>query len=142
MVGTQGSGYITKQYYAAYQSIQCDEEGTDCGTKLGLELTLTEDNIEKYYYQYIIKKNGGYECLTSENKDKYLNKKVKIRSAMFCKNDKICSVCAGKIFYMLGIKNIGLTTGRVPNTLLNAGMKNFHNAKVKFDKVDINKLLL
>ena len=142
MIGTQDAGYLTKQYYAAYQSIQCDDEGTDCGTKLGLEFTLTEDTIEDYYFQNIIKPNGGYERLTSENKDKYLNKKVKLRSAMFCKNDKICSVCAGQRFYIMGIKNMGVTTGRVTNTLLNAGMKNFHNAKVKFDKVDINKLLL
>ena len=58
-----------------------------------------------------------------------MNKPVKIRSSMFCKNDKICSVCAGKRFYILGIQNIGLTSGRVTNTLLNASMKNFHNAK-------------
>lgn len=141
-VGTADAGYLTKQYYAAYQSIQCDEDGTDCGTNLGLELLLTEDNIEDYYYQYIIVKGHQYDLLTSENKDRYLNKKVTIRSSMFCKSDKICSVCAGKRFYIMGIKNIGLTSGRVPNTLLNAGMKNFHNAKIKYDEVDISKLLI
>lgn len=140
-VGTQQSGYLTKQYYAAYQSIQCDEDGTDCGTHMGITLTLTEDNIEDYYFQNIITKNG-YETLTSENRDKWLNKKVTLRSPMFCKTDKICSVCAGRRFYIMHIKNIGLTTGRVTNTLLNAGMKNFHNAKVKFDEVDIDQLLI
>ena len=73
MVGTQDSGYITKQYYAAYQSIQCDEDGTDCGTKLGLELTLDNSNIEDYYFQNIITSGGkGYETLTSDNKDKFI----------------------------------------------------------------------
>ena len=42
----------------------------------------------------------------------------------------------------MGIQNSGLTTGRVSNNMLNASMKNFHNAKVKFDKVDLNDLLL
>ena len=143
MVGTQDSGYITKQYYAAYQSIQCDEDGTDCGTKLGLEMTLDNSNIEDYYFQNIITSGGkGYETLTSDNKDKFIGKKVKIRTPMFCKNDKICSVCAGRRFYIMGIKNIGLTSGRVPNTLLNASMKNFHIAKVKYDEVNINELLI
>ena len=108
---------------------------------MGLELTLTPDIIQDYYYQNIIT-NKGHETLTSDNKDKYLNKKVKIRSTMFCKNDKHCSVCAGRRFYLMGIKNIGLTSGRVTNTLLNASMKNFHNAKVKFDDVNVDDLLI
>ena len=140
-LGTQESGYLTKQYYAAYQSIQCDEDGTDCGTKQGLELTLTPDNVSEYHFQNIITGNG-YETLTSDNQNKYIGKKVTLRSPMFCKGDKICSVCAGRRFYLMNIKNIGLTTGRVSNTLLNASMKNFHNTKIKYDEVDINKLLV
>jgi hypothetical protein len=36
----------------------------------------------------------------------------------------------------------GLTTGRISNTLLNLGMKAFHNSKIKLDVVDIDKLLI
>ena len=133
---------MTKQYYAAYQSIQIDEDCTDFGSKMGLEMVITSGNIEKYYYQYIILENGGYDLLTPDNASKYLNKKVKLRSPMFCKSDKICSICAGRRFYIMGIKNIGLTTGRITNTLLNASMKNFHNAKLKFDNVNIDDLLI
>ena len=140
-IGTQDSGYLTKQYYAAYQSIQCDDDGTDCGSKMGLELVLTNDNVEDYYYQNIMTDKGAV-TLTPENKNKFLNKKVIIRSPMFCKGDKLCSVCAGRRFYIMGIKNSGLTTGRITNTMLNASMKNFHNAKLKFDDVDINSLLI
>jgi hypothetical protein len=84
----------------------------------------------------------GPVTLTSENRSQFENKKVTIRSTLFCKNDKLCSVCAGRRFYMMGIKNIGLTSGRVTNTLLNASMKNFHNAKVKFDIVNLDDLLI
>lgn len=141
-IGTQVSGYQTKQYYAAYQSIQCDEEGTDCGTKMGLDILLTEDEISDYYFQYIIKKDGKVELLTPDNKDKFVNKKVKIRSPMFCKTDKTCNICSGQRYYTMGIKNSGLTTGRISNTLLNQSMKNFHIAKVNFDEVDISDLLI
>ena len=141
MVGTQKGGYLTKQYYAAYQAIQCDTDGTDCGTKLGIDITLTPDVIEDYYYQNIMTPKGPVP-LTSENRKDFENKKVTVRSSMFCRSDKICSVCAGRRFYMMGIKNIGLTSGRVTNTLLNASMKNFHEAKVKFDEVDLSTLLI
>lgn len=80
--------------------------------------------------------------LSPENRDKYLNKKVKLRSPMFCKNDKVCNKCAGERYYIMGIKNSGLTAGRISNTLLNASMKNFHVAKVVFDEVDLNDLLI
>ena len=104
-------------------------------------MVLTDSNVEAYYYQNIIT-NKGYETLTSENKSKFLNKKVTVRSPMFCKNDKICNACAGQRFYLMHIKNVGLTSGRITNTLLNASMKNFHNAKIHFDEVDVNDLLL
>ena len=139
-VGTQKAGYQTKKFYAGYQSVQCDEDGTDCGTQKGINLVLTEDNVEKYYFQNIVT-SKGYVVLTSDNKDKFLNKKVLIRSPMYCKGNKLCSVCSGRRFYIMGIRNSGLTAGRVTNTLLNASMKNFHNAKLKFDTVDINDLL-
>lgn len=84
----------------------------------------------------------GPVVLSSDNKTKFENKKVIIRSPMFCKGDKICSVCAGRRFYMMGIKNIGLTSGRVTNTLLNASMKNFHNTKVRFDDINLDDLLI
>lgn len=141
-VATQDSGYKTKQYYAAYQSIQLDVDGSDCGTKKGLSVSLTSDNIETYYYQNIMKANGGYETLTPDNADKYINKKVVFRSPMFCSNPKRCSVCSGRRFYLMGIENAGLTTGRITNTLLNKSMKNFHNTKMKYDTVDVSSLLI
>lgn len=141
-VGTQEAGYRTKQYYAAYQSIQLDEDETDCGSTRGLELILTGDNIADYHYQNIFTRGGGHVLLTPDNEKEFLNKKVKIRTPMFCHSDKICSVCAGRRFYIMGIQNAGLTTGRVTNNMLNASMKNFHIAKVKFDDVDVEDLLL
>ena len=104
-------------------------------------MILTENDVEDYLYQNIMTPKGPV-VLTNDNKSQFIGKRVTIRSSMFCRSDKICSVCAGRRFYMMKIKNIGLTSGRVSNTLLNASMKNFHNAKVKFDEVNINDLLI
>lgn len=141
-VGTEQSGYLTKQFYAVYQSITVDEDGTDCGTKECIEIVLTPDNVEMFLYQNIMLQSGRIVTLDPDTKDQYLNKKVKIRTPMFCLSDKCCSVCAGRRPYIMQIKNIGLTAGRISNTFLNKSMKNFHSSKVKLDVVNVDKLLL
>lgn len=140
-IGTQDAGYLTKKFFAAYQSIQRDTEGTDCGTKLGLDVLFTKGNIESFHFQYAIM-GSKLELITPDNESKFINKKIRVRSPMFCPNDKICSICAGKRYGIMGIDNMGLTAGRITNTLLNASMKNFHASKVKLDKVNIDDLLI
>lgn len=141
MIGTQDAGYLTKKFFAAYQSVQVDEPGTDCGSKRGLEFVLSEDDGDSYDYQYNIE-GSKLVLITPENRSKYIGKKVKLRSPMYCSGDKLCSICAGKRWEIMGIKNSGLTAGRVTNTLLNASMKNFHSAKVSLDRVNIDDLLV
>lgn len=141
-VGTQVGGYLTKQFYAVYQSITVDEDGTDCGTKMGLKKVLTKDNYKPYLYQNIQLKDGKHVTLTEENKTDFFNKEVIIRSPMFCTNDKICSVCAGRTPYDFEMENIGLNAGSISNAILNKKMKLFHETKVKFDSVDIDSLIL
>lgn len=140
-VGTRVGGYLTKQFYAVYQSIVTDEEGTDCGTQECLEVFLTPKLVSKFLYQYI-KDGDKLVLLTEENKDKYINKKVKFRSPMFCLNDKICSKCAGVRFSNMGIENNGLTIGKISNTLLNLSMKKRHSMKLEVDNVEIDSLLI
>lgn len=132
---------MTKQFYAVYQSIVVDDAGTDCGTKAYLNITLTPDNIGLFLDQYI-KEGSKLVLLTDDNVDKYVNKKVQMRSPMFCISDKICNKCAGERPELIGIKNIGLTAGRVSNTMLQKRMKNWHITKVSMNRVDPTTLLL
>ena len=139
---TAVNGYQSKQMYACYQSIIIDEPATDCGTKVCLDVYLTEKNIEMYLYQYIKLDNGTLINLTSDNYKEYINKNVQIRTPMFCLTNKICSKCAGSRFEILDIKNVGLTSVRVSNTLLNLNMKKRHSSKVSLDEVDTNSLVI
>lgn len=139
-VGTAESGYITKQFYAAYQTIMADPELEDCGTPHTLDFILTEDMVNDFTLQYIMD-NGKPVLLTDDNVSKYIGKKIKLRSPMFCGGDKLCKHCVGELPSILGIDAVGLTTGRVPNTIMAKKMKLFHNAKVKYDVVDVDKLL-
>lgn len=138
---TADSGYITKQYYAAFQSIFVDDDGTDCGTKSYINVYLTDKNFGKYEFQNVMD-NGKPVTLTQENKSKYVNKFVKLRSPMCCLGEHVCSVCVGRFPYISGIKNIGVTFADIPNAAVNGGMKKFHKSAIQMDDVDINTLII
>lgn len=140
-VGTQVGGYLTKQFYAVFQSIVLDAPGSDCGSKAYLKLVLTPDLVEPMMYQYI-KVGEKLVMLSEDNKNQFINKTVLFRSPMYCLSDKVCSKCAGERFYMMEMENIGLTSGKISNNLLNASMKKRHDITVYFDTVDLNKLLI
>lgn len=140
-VGTQVSGYFTKQLNAAFQGVVLDGPDSDCGTKGYLEILITPWVKKDVLYNYIIVGNS-LVLLDDTNIDKYMNTKVKMRSPMFCISDKLCRKCAGVIFDRLGIDNVGLTTAKVSSTLLNLNMKKFHNTTASVSTIDLNSITL
>ena len=79
--------------------------------------------------------------LTKEVIDKYVNKKVKLRTIMYCKGgNHPCSKCVGEGWYKIGIRNIGLSSMKVASTMLNLNMKKFHNATADLYNLNINDL--
>ena len=139
--GTADSGYITKQYYAAFQSIYVDDAGTDCGTKSYINTFISDKNFHKYEFQYVIE-NGKPVMLSQENKSKYVNKFVKLRSPMCCINEHVCNICAGEFPYIAGIKNVGVTFADIPNAAVEGGMKKFHKSAIKMDDVNVDTLII
>ena len=139
-VGTAVGGYMTKQFYAVYQSVTISDV-EDCGSKYTIRKKIDESTAEGLMYQYMVEGNK-LVCLTPENADKYMGKFANFRTPMGCCSDQLCHVCVGDRFRRLSIENIGLTTGGVTNTLLNKQMKRFHEIKVKMDEVNPETLLL
>lgn len=140
-VGTADGGYITKQFYSVFQSISLDEKGTDCGSKGYLTVFLNSSNYDDYMYQYAVV-DGRKVLMTHDNKNQFVNRVVQLRSPIGCRSSKICNACMGERYYMLGIQNAGLTAGRLPNSILNAGMKAFHATKVHMNSVDLSTLVI
>ena len=93
-------------------------------------------------WQYAVDQRGKLILMTDDNRDQFVNRVVRMRSPIGCLSPKICNKCMGERFYMLNIQNAGLTAGRLPNSIMNAGMKAFHNTKVTLHKVDPDKLLI
>lgn len=93
-------------------------------------------------YSYVIEGNDLVE-ITSENKNKFIGKKIKMRFSSMCEaKDGICNKCAGNLFYRLGIRNIGAATPQIPSRLKVLSMKLFHDDQLNFAEMDPMKAFL
>jgi len=133
---TEVGGYLVKQSRSGYQHLMLDEKDSDCGTKKFLEITLTDKNKGLFLLRWIQGSDGKLVLLDADNIKQYIGKKVKIRSPLYCTNDRICSKCAGELYYKLGMTNIGLIGDRIASTIMQKSMKQFHDSTIKTTKID------
>jgi hypothetical protein len=142
-IDTGVAGYVTKKLFATYQSVVLGAHGSDCHTKGYREFVLNADDADKFKNRFVID-NGKLVELTEENMAKYVGKKVKMRSPMYClyPEGKLCNKCAGEMFYRQGITNVGLTTSSLGNHYLNLLMKSFHESVVRLTSIDPEKILI
>jgi len=139
-VETQSSGYETKKLGNIMQTVIVDEPGSDCHTPYFAEIVINPSQKNMFLERYILE-GSGLVLLSEKNIDKYVGKKVKLRSPMFCKGEKICNKCAGELFYKLGVRNVGLLTSTFSGSLMNLSMKKFHDASVKFTHVPVEDFI-
>lgn len=128
---------------ASQQAVTLDAVGTDCKSKRTIQVRLTPENKLDYTYRFILDK-GKIVCLDEETIDSYVGKTVEMRSVKYCiaPEGKICYTCAGKLFYLLNIRNSGLTSSRVSSTLLNLSMKKFHDPSIKLYQINLANMML
>ena len=139
-IATAKSGYMGKQLLALLQMMQIDVEGTDCGTKHLIPVTVTKSNGSNLLYSYFIE-NGKERIFNEDDINKYVGKQIWMRSPMTCLNDKICSKCAGKLFYLLGIVNAGLFSTQLSHSSLNLALKSKHNSVVELYNFDPDNII-
>ena len=139
-VNTKDYGYIEKLFVSAYQDIKILKPGSDCGTKETISITLNNSNIKQWMYCFVVGNNGSLTEITSENKDKFIGKTVKLRFSALCKaKDGICEKCAGTLFNRIGISNVGPATAQIASALKNASMKKFHDSTLNLYEINPNK---
>ena len=140
-VGTQKSGYFSKQILAALQTEVLDSRGSDCGTKECITVALTNDNINDFMYRYVVE-GSGLDMIDEKNYKSYIGKTVSMRSPMMCTSDRICNKCMGDFFYKLGIENVGLVSSVLSSKLLNLKLKAKHDTTQKMNEIDINNVFI
>lgn len=139
-IATKDAGYMGKKLLALLQMMEVDEPGTDCGTKNLIPIKVTKRNKKDLVYTYI-EDGGQLQMLTRENVGSYVGKTVKMRSPMSCKNDKICSKCAGELFYLLSAVHAGLFAVQISHAALNLGLKAKHNSSIELYTLDPDDII-
>ena len=109
----------------------------DCNTKTALDTSITKANYDEYINYYIME-SGKPLMLTPSNILNYIDKTVKLRTYMDCKQGdmKYCSTCAGrqgednkKIAIVLSTENNSIFT--------NSSMKAMHDKTLKLVDYDL-----
>lgn len=139
---TQEGGYLEKQFTAATQHIKVLGKGSDCGTNRTIQVTLDSKNINDWMYSFVQNADGTTTEITSENRNKFIGKTVRMRFSSLCraKAGCICEKCAGTLYNRIGITNVGLGSMVMMSSLKNASMKAFHDSGLKMSKINLDKV--
>ena len=139
---TESGGYLEKLFLRAFQHLTLDPPGSDCGTKRYLEVELSPKNIELWMYSYIVGPGGQLTEITSDNKNSFIGKKVKLRFSALCESKTgICNRCMGNLYYRLGYKqNAGTSLTQIPSVQKNISMKAFHDSTQQLYTMDLEEV--
>lgn len=140
-VGTQVGGYTVKRFYASFQNIVLGPKGSDCHSKNYRTVVIDKSNREDCMFRYIME-GSRVVRLDGSNIDKYMGKEVHLRSPLYCVDGELCNTCFGDKPYMVGIKNVGLTAGKIGSNFVNLSMKSFHDTTMKLEEINPDKILL
>lgn len=125
---------------AGMQTEVVDGDGSDCGTETTLNFVLQPGSENDFTHRYI--RDGEKRVyLTNNNIKSYTGKLIHLYSPMCCSRTKkgyICEKCAGK----QDSKFVGLDTNKIATTLVNLGMKKFHDSTLRFRKIDVDDVLV
>ena len=128
---TAAGGAESKFITRAFQDIRITEE--DCGTKRGKGLVLTNKNKSLFIGRYLV--DGT--VLTPENIDSYVNKKITIRSPMYCQcKDGLCYKCCDEIIHEAKMENIGMQSLAVADVMVSVAMKSMHSSSINTYKIE------
>ena len=140
---TAHPGYLTTKMVKANAGLQIDEKLKDCGTKKTFELLITKDLVNLVLQRNYVNQAGNIKQI--ENAEQVLDKKIKLRSPLYCKSEKgICPTCYGNLYKTLNTHNVGILAGGAINTVgINAMMKMRHKsssiATKEVDFIDMAK---
>lgn len=106
---TAVSGYLTRQMVYCAASVKASLRVKDCGTKHYFEVDVKDKKLaEVLNHRYL--SNGKL----IENLDEILNKKVLVRSPMYCTSPEICQTCLGyDVPTRIRASNIGIIAAQI-----------------------------
>lgn len=133
-------GEAVKWLYRAASNINIID--TDCGSRLGLAMTVTEHNLNKLVDMRIITQSSTKLVANTEEAGQYLGKRLMVRSPMFCKLGKTdyCRYCVGE---RLGVNpDSGATAvSKLGSSFMQLSLKAFHAKSLNMVPATLQELL-
>lgn len=141
-LNTGTSGYLSRKLIFTCANLQLSEDVIDCGTTDYLEVNVTsKKKAESLVNRWI---DDG-TLITRNNCHSFINKKIKIRSPIFCQSPKVCKTCYGESYKTLNSSYVGIiaaqTLGEKSTQLV---LRTFHTSgsaiiKNNADKKDMKQ---
>ncbi len=136
-------GYLTRKMVNANAGLQIDESLEDCKTSKTFDLIVTKELAGIILQRNYV--SQAKTIKTIESIDQVLDRKIKLRSPLYCLSEKgICPTCYGGLYKTLNTINVGiLAAGAVNIVGINAMMKMRHqsssNRTKEVDFIDMIK---
>lgn len=126
---TAQGGELVNYLYRVFMNSKITVD--DCGTKLGLPIMITSDNMKRYIGRYMIS-NGVTTLITAESIKTYLNKQIMVRSPGRCKAKapNFCGSCTDEFFYKFR-ETVHIETSLPGSVIMNDRMKAMHGRVFK-----------
>ncbi len=133
---TQLGGELTKWLFRASTGLEVIYE--DCGTKVGLDILITNENYKRINGLYIMTSKGILLIDSKETAKSLIGKTVKVRSPLFChaKDNNFCHICLGK--NMSANKDgISLSIAEIGSMFMLMKMKAMHGKELSATQIDL-----
>lgn len=127
-------GESVKYFYRVFQNTRVIEE--DCGSKVGLEWSITKDNRRSFIDLYLIE-NGNTVLIDADKADSLVGKTAIIRSPGFCHTRKpaFCARCVG-LKLSANPDAIASVTAQVGSVFMGVFMGAMHGKALVTEKLD------
>jgi len=133
-LSTATTGYLTRRLVFATQSVLLSKL-LDCKTKQCLTIKVEPSMVDKLIGRYL--KDGT--IISESYAKKLVGKTIELRSPIFCKSNRICRTCYGKLADYVRSDKIGIIAAETlgePGTQL--VMRAFHlGGVVSFNVIDV-----
>ena len=137
---TQLGGEAVKWLYRASSNINILDQ--DCGSRIGLAVTVDEYNKNKLINKRIITQNSTKLIKDEAEANTYLGKRLMVRSPLYCKLPKTdyCRYCLGE---NLGVNpNAGSTAiSKLGSVFMSLSLKAFHSTSLVVTSTTIDEIL-
>ena len=122
---TAQGGELVNYLYRIFMNSEIAED--DCGTKAGIPVLLTENNMKRYHGRYALDASGKTISIDQQNVKSFLNKTVVIRSPARCKTKapNFCAHCTDSYFFN-SRKTVHIETSLPGSIIMNDRMKAMH----------------